>query len=130
MPRAESRYGESLFQLRVLGRTIATIPPITAASDSRANRPPMSPPRQYFREAIIGTSSITTDAASASQAARDLDNTSAAPTTAAPRQPRSAENGRRAVTVAQTRVGSPMTQICATKFRLPKVPPGARLVLK
>src|SRR5436853_2009391 len=108
-PRAESRYGFSLFQLRLLGRTIAAIPPIAAARLSRAKRPPTCPPRQYFRDAIIGTSSITTLAATASHAARDRDSTSAAARTAPPSEPTSAPNGLRAVTVHQTRAGNPMT---------------------
>src|SRR3954462_13085121 len=130
MPRAESRYGESLFQLSVLGRTTATMPPIPAASDSRANRPPTSPPRPYLRDAIIGTRRTTIDAATASHAARDRDNTRAAPTSAAPTDPRNAPTGLLAVVVAQTSEGSPITAMCATKLRLPNVPPGARLVLK
>src|SRR5712671_1681856 len=71
-----------------------------------------------------------TDAATASQAALERDNTSAAASTAAPREPSKAPKGRRAVTVDQTSAGSPMTAMCATKFLLPKVPPGARFALK
>src|SRR3954463_3038659 len=130
MPRAESRYGESLFQFSVLGRTTATMPPITAASESRANRPPTRPPRQYLRDAIIGTSRTTIDAATASHAARERDNTRAAPTRAVPNDPRNAPTGFLAVVVDQTSDGSPITAMCATKLRLPNVPPGARFVLK
>src|SRR6266513_2747106 len=130
MLRAVSRYGEPLFQLRVFGSTMATIAPIAAASDSRAKRPPMFTPRQYLLDAIIGTSNKTTDAATASHAARERDKTSAAAITAAPREPSSAPNGRRAVTVHQTSEGNPITVMCATKFLLPNVPPGARFALK
>src|SRR5437763_15423630 len=93
-PRAESRYGFSLFQLRLLGRTIAAIPPIAAARVSRAKRPPTCPPRQYFRDAIIGTSRTTTLAATASQAARERDRTSAAATSAPPSEPTRSEERR------------------------------------
>src|SRR2546423_3621362 len=129
-PRAESRSGFSLFQLRLLGRTIAAIPPIAAARLRRAKRPPTCPPRQYFRDAIIGTSSTTSLAATASRAARERDSPRAPPRMAAPSDPSSAPDGLRAVTVHQTRAGRPITAMWATKFRLPKVPPGARLALK
>src|ERR1700716_313964 len=130
MPRAESRYGESLFQLRVFGSAIAAIPPMAAASARRAKRPPIWLSRQYFIEAIIGMTSNTTQAATASHAALERDRTSAAPRIAPPREPRTAPKGRRAVTVHHTSDGNPITAMWATKFRLPNVPPGARLALK
>src|SRR5688572_3648634 len=73
---------------------------------------------------------MMTDAATASHAARDRDSTSAAPSTAAPSDPRNAPKGRRAVTPHHTSDGSPITAMWATKFLLPNVPPGERLRLK
>src|ERR1700694_602460 len=106
------------------------MPQIAAARPARAKRPPIFAPLQYFLEASIGTNRTTTHAATASHAARDRDRTSAAATTPAPSDPSNAPNGLRAVTVHQTSDGSPITAMCATKLRLPKVPPGALLVLK
>src|SRR5450756_55573 len=103
---------------------------MAAARVRRAKRPPILPSRQYFLDAIIGTSSTIAQAATASHAALDRDSTRAAPRTAPPREPSRAPNGRRAVTVHQASDGNPITAMCATKFRLPNVPPGARLALK
>src|SRR3954468_8834974 len=129
-PRAVSRYGDSLLQLSVFGSTSAAIAPTADASTSLMKRPPTTPPAQYLRDASIGTNKITTQAMTASQAALDRERTRAAERSAAPMEPSRAPFARRAGTVHQTREGRPMTAMCATKFRLPNVPPGARLVLK
>src|SRR5205823_6480974 len=98
--RIESRYGESLFQLRRLGKIIARVAPIAAARRRRTSRPPTGRPAQYALEASRGSASTTADAATASHAARERVSTSAAATTATPADPTNAPADRRAATVA------------------------------
>src|SRR5205814_878600 len=116
-PRSETEATQSL-----LGQGFAVIP------SSVNDRSPEGAKRTYSTGQFPGPT--PTLAATASQAARERDRTSAAATSAPPSEPTRAPNGLRAVTVHQTSDGSPITAMCATKFRLPNVPPGARLVLK
>src|SRR6266513_2071028 len=109
---------------------IASVAPMKAPSTTRAQRPPTCPPAQYFLETRTGPASTIRETATASHAPLDLDNTSAAATSPTLIAPRSAPMERRAVTVHQTIAGRPIAATCATKLRLPKVPPGARLALK
>ena len=65
----------------------------------------------------------------ATHAARDRDRTSAAATMAVATAPGTTAQPRRARNVATTIVGIPMAARCATKFRLPSVPPGDRFTI-
>ena len=66
----------------------------------------------------------------ASIAARLRESTSAAASIATPTLAAKMPMARRACTRSRRSTGAPMAARCATKFRLPKVPPGERLRLK
>jgi hypothetical protein len=65
----------------------------------------------------------------ASHAARERDSTRAAATNIMPSVPSVAPHARRASREQRRMIGVPMADRCAMKFRLPNVPPGARLRL-